>query len=346
MLFYETEGEFGDDNFKVIAKGLFLLDIGTAGYTEYDPSDPELIKYLSTNPEALMMKKGHIHSHNNMGVFFSGTDNAELVDNCGFHNFYVSLIVNNRNEMCAKIAFKAKTVSENHVTISYLNQEGREKQKKLVTNKEGECIYVYKCEVVKSEAVEDSFKGRFQELREAKELKEKAKRLSETATKEKALQGFNVDDRWRQAGLFDDVKGSTTSSKGKTSLREWGDGSTVESGKKGVSVVERATKTDPKIYNMLSKLLSLDLSYEGVLSNVIKKLDREFFPEEYTAPYQFHLYCDAIETRSAEFYIDAFPEDQRLLNYDATMERCAEILETYIDEYPELMVSLIEVINS
>ena len=40
-------------------------------------------------------KVGHIHSHNVMRVFFSGTDMDELHDNAPSHNFYVSLIVNN-----------------------------------------------------------------------------------------------------------------------------------------------------------------------------------------------------------------------------------------------------------
>lgn len=38
---------------------------------------------------------GHIHSHNTMGVFFSGTDWGELEDNAPNHNYYLSLIVNN-----------------------------------------------------------------------------------------------------------------------------------------------------------------------------------------------------------------------------------------------------------
>jgi len=354
MLFYETVGNFGEENFQINAKGLFLLDIGSAAYTEYDPSDPDLIKFLMSNPDALMMKKGHIHSHNNMDVFFSGTDNGELVDNCGFHNFYVSLIVNNKNEMCAKIAFKAKTTSENHITVSYLDQEGKERQKRLMNKKEDESIYVYKCKIFKpTEAVEDSFKGRFQELREAKQSKEKSRKAFETAYKEGTYKGFNVDQRWKQSGLFDDVKGSSNLPKGKEGTKGWTDDETVGSGGKRASVVERVgnIKTDPRVYSMLTKLLSMDFIYEGTLSSIMKKLNNEFFPEEeettaYRTSYQLHLYCDAIETRATEFYIDSFPEDcQKLLNFDATMQKCVEILETYDDEYPELVSHLTESLN-
>jgi hypothetical protein len=354
MLFYETEGEFGDESFKITAKGLFLLDIGTHSYTEYDPADPDLIKFLMANPEVLAMKKGHIHSHNSMAVFFSGTDNEELIDNCIYHNFYLSLIVNNRNEMCAKIAFQAKSTHENHLTISYMNQEGKEKQKKLVGKKESESAYVYKCEIFKpGEVVEDSFKSRFQELKEARETKEKTRKTLEAAYKTGTYKGFNVDERWRQAGLFDDVKGSSHFPQGK---KEWekfrGTKEEVGTGGKGISVVERVgnMRTDPRVYTMLGKLLSLDFLYEGTLSNVIKKLDNEFFSLEGDldrhASYELHLYCDAIETRATEFYIDAFPEDcQKLLFFDSTMERCIEILETYEDEYPELITNLTEALN-
>lgn len=354
MLFYETEGEFGDENFKVIAKGLFLLDIGNKTYTEYDPGDPDLIKFLMANPEALALKKGHIHSHNNMDVFFSGTDNSELVDNCEFHNFYVSLIVNNRNEMCAKIAFKAKSTSENHLTISYLNQEGKEKQKKLVGKKESDNVYVYKCEIFKPGEVEDSFKSRFQEVKEAKEAKEKAKKALGAAYKNGSYVGFNIDDRWRQAGLFDDVKGSSILPKGKEKdgiVRSKDYREPMVTGGKRTSVVERAVRTDPRVYTMLSKLLSLDFLYEGTLSRVIEKLDNGFFPQDESfttlrAPYELHQYCDQIETRATEFYIDAFPEDcHKLVFFDSIMERCIEILESYEDEYPELISNLTEALN-
>lgn len=357
MLFYETEGEFGEDNFKIIAKSLFLLDIGSKAYTEYDPADPDLIKFLGENPTALMMKKGHIHSHNTMDVFFSGTDNDELIDNCGFHNFYLSLIVNNKNEMCAKIAFKAKSIADSQITMSYRNQEGKEKQRKIVNQKETEGVYVYKCQITKeAEVVEDSFKGRFQELRDSKRRKEDAKKLSESATKDRSLQGFSVDSRWRQAGLFDDVKSSSIVPEGKKGsevVRSKDYREPWAPGGKGVSVVDRAgLRTDPRVYTMLGKLLSLDFLYEGTLSTVIKRLDNEFFPEVFDysnaahQPFALHRYCDHIETRAVEFYIDSFPEDcHKLMFFDATMEKCVEILETYENDYPELITHLTEALN-
>jgi hypothetical protein len=54
-------------------------------------------------------KIGHIHSHNTMKTYFSGTDMSELNDNSEFHNYYLSLIVNNFMDMTAKIAYRATT---------------------------------------------------------------------------------------------------------------------------------------------------------------------------------------------------------------------------------------------
>src|ERR1051326_1947529 len=79
-LFYTVDGELGEDNFKITAQELFLQDIGHSTYTEYDPANPDFIKFLMENPDYMTMKQGHIHSHNTMDVFFSGTDSSELVD--------------------------------------------------------------------------------------------------------------------------------------------------------------------------------------------------------------------------------------------------------------------------
>lgn len=45
-----------------------------------------------------------IHSHNKMDVYFSSIDMEELNDNSEEHIYYLSLIVNNKNEMCAKVS--------------------------------------------------------------------------------------------------------------------------------------------------------------------------------------------------------------------------------------------------
>ena len=63
-------------------------------------------------PEVLEWQQGLIHSHNHMGVFFSGTDMDELISSAKNYNQYFSLICNNRMEYCAKIAQHCKYEKE------------------------------------------------------------------------------------------------------------------------------------------------------------------------------------------------------------------------------------------
>lgn len=46
---------------------------------------------------------GDIHSHNTMEVFFSGTDNNDFAKNAEFYIYYLSIVVNNKGEICAKV---------------------------------------------------------------------------------------------------------------------------------------------------------------------------------------------------------------------------------------------------
>lgn len=358
MLFYETEGQFGQDDFKIIAQELFPLDIGSQAYTEYETNDPELIKFLMANPHVRNMKKGHIHSHNNMGVFFSSTDDGELQDNCGHHNFYFSLIVNNRNEMCAKIAFKATAVSETKTVLTFKDQKGADVSKTYKSDKASECIYVYKCGITAPHgAVEDSFKSRFQELKTDKEKKEAARKTSQQ------LVGgthrlFQEDDGYREAGLFDDLRGSggyppmEKIKQDRMFPYTQSPESKMDTGKQGSSVVERGGRlglvNDKAVYSMLGKLLAQDHLYEGTLTHIIRKMDNEFYVEDGLDPSQSvssSLYYSSIEKRVMDFYIEAFPEDQKLLNFNKIMDKCVSILQIYENDYPHIIGALITSLN-
>lgn len=340
MLFYETEGDFGKEGFKITAQELFPLDIGTQTYTEYQTSDPELIKFLMANPHVRNMKKGHIHSHNNMGVFFSTTDNEELGDNCGFHNFYLSLIVNNKNDMCAKIAFKASIKSVINSTITHKDQNGKDVERKLKSEKDSESTFIYKCKITLPQGgvVEDTFISRFQELRTTKNKKEDLKKSSDAANKQKyAGQGGYSNQR----GLFDDYSdyGSYSTTK-EESYKSHG---------RGNGMVGRDVKpTDKRIYNMLGKILAQDYLYEGTIGLILEKLDKKFYDVDGVYPTEavaVNMYFDAVEQRAVDFYIDSFPEDRNLVFFDSSMEKCIDILDTYDTMFPELITNLTEALN-
>lgn len=99
FLFYEvTTGNIGiPSELELTVRGIYLLDIGTSGYTEFSAKDKILDVYdafpqLMDNPE--VFKLGKVHSHHNMNAYHSGTDVQDLHDHAQTHAYYVSLVVN------------------------------------------------------------------------------------------------------------------------------------------------------------------------------------------------------------------------------------------------------------
>ena len=76
-LLYKPEGRFEDGTLAIRCVDIYVMDIGTAAYTEFDMS-PDVISYMADNPELLDCQMGLSHSHNNMATFFSGTDTATM----------------------------------------------------------------------------------------------------------------------------------------------------------------------------------------------------------------------------------------------------------------------------
>ena len=79
-------------------------------------------------------------------VFFSGTDWSELEDNAPNHNYYLSLIVNNFMDFCAKVCFVAKAQNE---TFKF---EARDENGEKYIAQSGEYsvdpkLIVYDCEI-------------------------------------------------------------------------------------------------------------------------------------------------------------------------------------------------------
>lgn len=117
-LFFTYEGSMEDDSLVITCKDIYVMDIGSAGYTEFDMS-PEVISYMCDNPDLLGMQMGLIHSHNNMATFFSGTDTATLKEEGRDRNHFVSLIVNNEGTYTAAITRKVKSTKTIQESYSY-----------------------------------------------------------------------------------------------------------------------------------------------------------------------------------------------------------------------------------
>lgn len=214
ILFYETKGSVQNtDKFKIILKDIFLMDKGDKTATSFD-WDEDIVKYRMANLAAIDWKVGHIHSHNDMGVFFSGTDWSELNDNSPLHNIYLSLIVNNYLDMKAKIAFTGHV--NNQFTCK--TEEGED----YVLELEGhdvDVMFVYDCTVnskVQKISVPKAFMDRF------KEIDEKPKPATTYNSANNTYGGWDSSKQSTQKSAFPGWEGS----KNQKSLgygANWGD---------------------------------------------------------------------------------------------------------------------------
>lgn len=147
-LFYNVEGTFEDDNLVVTCVDLCLMDIGTAAYTEFNMS-PDVIAYMTDNPELLDCKTGLIHSHNNMSTFFSGTDTSTLQEEGTDRNHFVSLIVNNAGTYTAGITQKVTYEKDINEVISSCTYGGKPITQKQQYKESDEKIIWYELDIEK-----------------------------------------------------------------------------------------------------------------------------------------------------------------------------------------------------
>ncbi len=134
LVYQVTHGHISDPKNMIIeAKDIIFYDIGTGGATDHEVSrknnqgqvDNARIDYDIEKGDGEDYLIGLIHSHNNMGVFFSGVDNEEMQENTPLHNFYLSLIVNNKMEMTAQIWTKSTfEVDIKEVNLTALDKDG------------------------------------------------------------------------------------------------------------------------------------------------------------------------------------------------------------------------------
>ena len=117
-LFYKPEGKFEDGSLTIRCVDIYVMDIGTAAYTEFDMS-PDVVSYMANNPELLDCQMGLIHSHNNMSTFFSSTDIDTLKEEGIDRNHFVSLIVNNAGTYTAAITRRVKSTKTITENLSY-----------------------------------------------------------------------------------------------------------------------------------------------------------------------------------------------------------------------------------
>lgn len=176
-LFFTHEGSFENNDLVIRCVDIYIMDIGTQAYTEFD-MNPDVIAYMCENPELLDCQMGLIHSHNNMSTFFSGTDTATLKEEGRDRNNFVSLIVNNAGTYTAAITrrVKSKQVKES-VSYEFFGDGEKHDTKEYVSNADEIEWFYLKIENENETFSFPDMAARLEEIKQAKaEKAEKAKK--------------------------------------------------------------------------------------------------------------------------------------------------------------------------
>lgn len=215
-LFYKIEGSLNDNSLIVTCVDVFVMDIGTSTYTEYNEA-PDIISYMCEHPELLEegIFEGLIHSHNNMATFFSGTDTNTLIEEGANANHFLSLIVNNAGKYTAGITrkivgdIKAKahiTYTKNTYYDSFDNNrvvledntisESDKEETKVV-----EYVEWFEAEIEKAE-VSNNFDDIDSRLSEIKA--NKAKNKATNIYSDNIYRGYNDSYNWNRPDAIND----------------------------------------------------------------------------------------------------------------------------------------------
>lgn len=176
-LFFTHEGSFENNDLVIKCVDIYIMDIGTQAYTEFD-MNPDVISYMCENPELLDCQMGLIHSHNNVSTFFSGTDTATLKEEGRDRNNFVSLIVNNAGTYTAAITrrVKSKQVKES-VSYEFFGDGEKQDTKEYVSDADEIEWFYLKIEKEGENYSFPDMAARLEEIKQAKaEKAEKAKK--------------------------------------------------------------------------------------------------------------------------------------------------------------------------
>lgn len=149
IIFYTVEGSIRDiRKMSITVRHFFPMHKGSSTFTEYALDDAEFVKFRMQNMPVNYMIMGHMHSHNTMDAYFSGTDNDELHDSSASYNYYLSVIVNNYMDSVGRIAFRTKL----EIPIAKaMDEEGNEYEMDTTLVKET-VLTIVECEVKLQEA--------------------------------------------------------------------------------------------------------------------------------------------------------------------------------------------------
>lgn len=203
-LFFTHEGSFENNDLVIRCVDIYIMDIGTQAYTEFD-MNPDVIAYMCENPELLDCQMGLIHSHNNMSTFFSGTDTATLKEEGRDRNNFVSLIVNNAGTYTAAITRRVKRYSQikDMLVYEFFGDGEKHDTKEYVSNAdEIEWFYLK----IEKEGENYSFPDMDARLEEIKQAKAEKAKKAQTPTYQGSYKPVIANSYGTKAGPANLVK--------------------------------------------------------------------------------------------------------------------------------------------
>lgn len=167
-MFYTVEGNFEDGSLTITCVDIYVSDIGSGTYTEFDHTS-DIVNYQIEN-NLLDCYTGLIHSHNQMATFFSGTDRSTLIEEGMTMPHFVSLIVNNAGKYTAKITRRVRLEA---VKISYPTFNDGHKTEDAESNiNEYIEAFPLDIEIEEDTSIKDEVSKRIKEIEELKKAKE------------------------------------------------------------------------------------------------------------------------------------------------------------------------------
>lgn len=315
ILFYTIDGTIKDPkNLKLTLQTILPMHKGTGTYTEY-AFDDRVVDFMMENPEAMTWKMAHIHSHNNMAVFFSGTDMSELEDNAPNHNFYLSLIVNNRMDFCAKVCFIATTTENREVSFFAKDENGENYvYKRDNVNSNVEELVIYDCNIhtPQLESLEESFIGQVDGIIKAAE-KPKTYFKSTTVTKssgipKKPYRFIGTDNKSR-------IVTPAKSWEAKSFHEREAEEEIIENFTKYVFNYGNEVNEDDDLQDILDQYETYAMQPDHVVSSILEK-----FPSLYAKFYEKNPECetDAFFIDVVNSVIEEIKAERNLLSFNET----------------------------
>lgn len=123
VCYYKMEGTMLS-NLKIRLFDFVPLTADTSAHTFFQYGTEHLQYAVEQGILDNDLQFGDIHSHNTMKVFFSSTDNADLVKNTEHYLFFLSVVVNNAGDIIAKVCQNVKTqiTATNNGVVSVIKE--------------------------------------------------------------------------------------------------------------------------------------------------------------------------------------------------------------------------------